>query len=238
MRQAAPMRTLAVLQHTDSEYLGLMEDHFEQRGIRFRYVRPFVPGTVVPATAEEFDGLVLLGAGPRGVVSGDLLPSLGPELRLTADFLRRELPVIGIGAGAAMLAVAAGGGAEAAPLRFCLATAERAAAESGAAWLPERFPAASYLRDRPLPPADAAILARNEGGAPLLFQIGPRALGFLFHPGMKTAMLEDLVMEFPEAPDDIPAGLDALRAAQHAIAEALSTMMVGLVVLTGLMAPP
>ena len=91
------MKTLCVLQHVEAEYLGLLEDHFEGRNIRFRYCRPFAPGVQIPPSAEEFDGLVLLGAGPKGIVSGNLIPTLGPELRLTKDFLDRGLPIIGIG---------------------------------------------------------------------------------------------------------------------------------------------
>jgi len=81
------MLTLCAVQHTEGEYLGLMEDHFESRAIRFLYTRPFVAGGSIPADAQGFDGLVLLGAGPRGVVSGDILPSLNAELRLTDAFL-------------------------------------------------------------------------------------------------------------------------------------------------------
>ncbi len=67
------MKTLLVLQHTEAEYLGYLEDHFESRNIRFRYVRPFAPGNMVPVSAEGHDGLVILGAGAFGVVSGHLL---------------------------------------------------------------------------------------------------------------------------------------------------------------------
>ncbi len=114
------MKRLAVLQHTEAEYLGLMEDHFEGRNIRFQYFRPFASGGIVPAGVGSFDGLILLGGGPYGVVSGHLLPSLGPELRLTRAFLDAGIPVLGFGLGAVILAIAAGGGAEEAPLRFVI----------------------------------------------------------------------------------------------------------------------
>ncbi|MGC8469363.1 MAG: hypothetical protein ACP5NI_05590 [Acetobacteraceae bacterium] len=231
------MKTLAVLQHTDSEYLGLMEDHLESRAIRFHYLRPFTPGARLPASAEGYAGLVLLGAGPRGVASGDLLASLAPELRLCADFLARDLPVIGIGAGAAILAVAAGGGAEPAPLRLALGLARRVQEGALCGHLPPAFPFACYLRDRPLPPAGAAILARDEAGETVLFAVGARSFGFGFHPGIKTAMIEDLVMEFEEAPEDIGSAIARLRERQGAIAEALGPIMVGLVAATGLMEP-
>ncbi len=44
----APVKTLAVVQHTSAEYLGLIEDHLEGRRIRFRYCRPFATGGRVP----------------------------------------------------------------------------------------------------------------------------------------------------------------------------------------------
>ena len=53
------MKTLCVLQHVEAEYLGLMEDHFEGRNIRFHYVRPFTPGAILPPTGEGFAGLAL-----------------------------------------------------------------------------------------------------------------------------------------------------------------------------------
>jgi GMP synthase-like glutamine amidotransferase len=102
------MKTVCVLQHVEAEYLGLIEDHLEARAVGFRYCRPFVPGGRVPVNADGYDGLIVLGAGPFGVVSGSLLPSLAAELRLTGDFLERDLPVIGIGLGSAILATAAG----------------------------------------------------------------------------------------------------------------------------------
>lgn len=229
------MTGLCVLQHTEGEFLGLMEDHFESRAIRFTYVRPFVPGAVMPREVGDYAALVLLGAGPRGVVSGDLLPSLAAELRLTRAFLAAGLPVIGIGLGSAILAIAAGGGAEPAPLRFTLGTAQRQMPGALAGHLPEQFPLVIYGRDQAVPPADATILARDETGAPVLFQIGANSLGFAGHPGVKRAMIEDLVMEFAETPDDLIAGLGALGMAQRSLADALSEIMVGLVKTAGLM---
>ena len=163
------MKTLCVLQHVEAEYLGLMEDHFEGRNIRFQYCRPFTPGGMVPANAEDFAGLVLLGAGPKGVVSGSLIPSLGPELRLTRDFLHRKLPVIGIGAGACILTSAAGGGADEVPLRFTVETAQRVVPDALSGHLPQSFPVAVYMRDRPVLPSGAMVLAESTTGEPLVF---------------------------------------------------------------------
>jgi len=232
------MKTLCVLQHTEAEFLGLMEDHFEHRAIRFRYVRPFATGGRVPAAAGDFDGLVILGAGPFGIVSGQRLPSLEPELALARDFLRRGLPILGMGIGACILATAAGGGAEEAPLRFTVNVARRVAPEALAGHLPPTYPLVVYMRDRPLLPPGAKVLAVQESGEPALFQLGENCIGFLGHPGIKSAMVEDMIMEFEDSPEDTAVGLAQLRAAQGQINSALDNIMIGIVKLSQLMPPP
>jgi GMP synthase-like glutamine amidotransferase len=227
------MKTLCVVQHVEAEYLGLIEDHLEGRNIRFRYCRPFVPGASLPSGPEDSDGLILLGAGPKGIVSGSLIPSLAPELRLTRGFLDRELPVIGIGVGAGILSTAAGGGAEEAPLRFAVERARRLEPDALNGHLPQVFPSAVYLRDRPVLPAGARVLAT--GNEPLLFQWRGNCFGFLGHPGIKSAMIEDLIMEFEEVPDGTAETLAVLRAAQGEIAATLAAIMVGLIEMTRLM---
>ena len=229
------MKTLCVLQHTEAEYLGLLEDHFEGRNIRFRYCRPFTPGASIPSSAEDYDGLILLGAGPKGIVSGNLIPSLGTELRLTQDFLRRGLPVVAIGIGACILSTAAGGGAEEAPLRFVVAEARRVIPDALNGHLPESFPFAVYMRDRPVLPAAAMILAVDPRGEPVVFQFRDNCLGFVGHPGIKSAMIEDLIMEFEEVPDGTAETLAVLRSVQGEIAAALSSIMIGLIDMTNLM---
>ena len=53
------MKHLSVVQHTQSEWLGHIEDHLEGRGVRFGYHRPFVAGGKLPAVATVGDGLIL-----------------------------------------------------------------------------------------------------------------------------------------------------------------------------------
>jgi GMP synthase-like glutamine amidotransferase len=226
------MKTLCVLQHVGAEYLGLMEDHLESRAIRFRYVRPFVPGGKVPGSPGEFAGLVVLGAGPLGIVSGSLVPSIAAELRLVRAFLDCRLPVVGIGFGACLLATASGGGAAEAPLRGSLETAVRVHARALAGHLPERYPVVVGMRDRPVLPHGATVLAKTLTGAPALFQVAHNSLGFLGHPGIKAGMIEDLVMEFGDSMSAIAAVLAQLREAQDQISASLSEIMVGLTKLT------
>ncbi len=231
------MNLLHVIQHTSADYLGLMEDHLEGRRIRFRYFRPFTEQGAVPGPGESCDGLVLLGGGPWGSAGGRDVPTLKQEIELTAAMLNMARPVIGIGLGAQILAIAAGGGSTPAPLIFEAGYATRAAPGALAGFLPERFPHVIYMRDRPAPPKDARILAEDGEGRPALFQVGPNALGFCGHPGFKTAMAEDLIMEFEEGPDDPAPQLERLQLMAREIEDALVRIMTGIVKVTGLMQP-
>lgn len=229
------MKTLCVIQHTEAEYLGLIEDHFEGRNIRFAYRRPFTPGGVLPQGPGKFDGLVLLGGGPYGLVSGHLLPSLGHELRLTKAFLENDLPVLGLGLGAVILSVAAGGGAAESPLRFDVGEVRTVPGTAFASHLPPTFPMAWYLRDRPVLPEGAEVLATDEAGAPMIFSVNKNSIGCLGHPGIKRGMTEDLIMEFADTPEGTVEGLERLGREQGRIAEVLSSLMVGLIQHTGWM---
>ena len=73
--------------------------------------------------------------------------------------------------------------------------------------------------------------------AVIIFQIGDNSFGFVGHPGIKSAMIEDLIMEFDEVPEGTPEMLSRLRAEQGDIAAALAEMMIGLVEMTDLMEP-
>lgn len=229
------MKTLTVLQHNSAEYLGLMEDHLEGRRVRFRYVRPFTGAVAIPGLDQIQDGLILLGGGPWGSAGERDLPSLAEERALVHACLMANKLVIGFGLGAQIVALAAGGSVRSAPLACTLGTGRRADAAALGGYLPEAFPYCRYGRDRAAPPAYARILATDESGDPLAFQMGRTAFGFEFHPGVKLAMIEDLVMEFEESPADIADGLTALRGLQRPIEDALVPFMTGLVAETGLM---
>lgn len=229
------MKALTVIQHDSAEYLGLMEDHFEGRRVRFRYIRPFTGAVAIPDLDLVGDGLVLLGAGPWGTAGERDLPTLAEELALARSCMMANKPVIGIGAGAQIVALAAGGEVRLAPLSCRVGMATRTDAEALAGYVPETFPYVTYGRDKAVPPPHARVFAVDEEGEPLAFQMGDTAFGFAFHPGLKTAMIEDLVMEFEESPEGIVAQLPRVRAAQRGIEDALIPIMTGLVSLTGLM---
>jgi GMP synthase-like glutamine amidotransferase len=220
--------TLQVIQHTSAEYLGLMEDHLEGRSIRFHYCRPFTGKVPLPKAEAIDDGLILLGGGPWGSAGERDVPTLSGEISLAKACLQRQVPVLGIGLGAQILALAAGGASRPAPLEFSVGTARGAPGALGG-YLPEDYPLAVYMRDWPVPPPGAEVLARDEHGREALWELAPRAFGFAGHPGLKVAMIEDLVMEFEEAAPGVEAGLARLRSTQRSIEDALVPLMAGIV---------
>ena len=233
-----PMNVVAVVQHTSGEYLGLMEDHFEGRRIRFQYFRPFAGGGKLPATDVPADALLLLGGGPWGSAGSRDLPTLQAEVELTRAKLEEGTPVIGIGVGAQILAMAAGGGSEHRDLTFEMLTATRIHDDALNGYLPESFHQVIYMRDWPLPPPSARILAADDAGRPVVWQVGDNAYGFCGHPGIKLGMVEDLIMEFEEVAADAAVQLDQLRALQPMLEDELVPIMTGLVQCTSLMSSP
>ena len=79
---ASTSAALNVVQHTSAEFLGLIEDHLEGRGVRFRYCRPFAGKTPLPRENALGDGLILLGGGPWGSAGERDVPTLAQEIAL------------------------------------------------------------------------------------------------------------------------------------------------------------
>lgn len=227
--------TLQVIQHTSAEFLGLIEDHLEGRSIRFQYCRPFTGKVPMPKVEGIGDGLILLGGGPWGSAGVRDVPTLAEEVALAKRCLERNIPILGIGLGAQVLALAAGGRAESAGLEFSVGRAKRTSDKALGGYLPAQYPLAIYMRDWPVPPRDAQVLAHDDKGRAALWQVGTKAIGFAGHPGMKVAMVEDLIMEFEETPENVEAGLAQLRLVQRSIDDALVPLMTGLVQLMGWM---
>jgi GMP synthase-like glutamine amidotransferase len=236
-RDGAPMNVVAVIQHTAGEYLGLIEDHLEGRGIRFQYFRPFAAGGL-PDASLPADALILLGAGPWGAAGERDLPTLTEEVELVRQRLAEGTPVIGFGLGALILSLAAGGGVERTPLEFEIREATRMKDDALNGYLPATFHQVSYLRDRPVLPAAAEILAVDDGGSAAVYRVGDNAYGFLGNPGIKLGMIEDLIMEFDEVPPGAGDTLDRLRPLQPRLEDELVPIMTGLVQCTSLMSTP
>lgn len=231
------MNVVAVIQHTAGEYLGLIEDHLEGRRIRFQYYRPFAAGKL-PAPDLPADALIMLGGGPWGAAGTRDLPTLDAEVELTRQRLEEGTPVVGIGLGAQILCLAAGGTVESRDLTLEMLTATRTRDDALNGYLPETFNQVIYMRDWPVLPQHATILAEDQRGRPAVWQVGENAYGFSGNPGIKLGMVEDLIMEFEEVPADSPEQLEKLRALQPVLEDELVPIMTGLVQCTSLMSSP
>ncbi|KUO63764.1 MAG: hypothetical protein APF80_13030 [Alphaproteobacteria bacterium BRH_c36] len=230
------MKFLSVVQHTQSEWLGHIEDHLEGRGIRFGYHRPFTTGGGLPNSTTVGDGLILVGGGCWGTATQErLLPSLDEEVRLTRACLMTGKPVLALGLGSQILAIAAEGGSVVKPLTLAVGTARRIKDGALAGRLPAEFPIITYGRDYAAPPDYAEILAIDGDGLPAIFQVGPNAFGFAAHPGLRPAMIEDLIMEFDEVPPNTSDILPTLASFGPKIEDALVPIMTGVIELTGWM---
>ncbi len=236
-READPMNVVAVIQHTAGEYLGLIEDHLEGRRVRFQYYRPFAAGKL-PAPDLPADALILLGGGPWGSAGVRDLPTLDQEAELTRARLEEGTPVVGFGLGAQILSIAAGGSSEARELTLETLTATRIAEDALNGFLPETFRQVVYMRDWPVLPNGATVLAEDELGRAVAWQFGDKAFGFAGNPGIKVGMVEDLIMEFDEVPHDAAGKLEALRLLQPVLEDELVPIMTGLVQCASLMSSP
>jgi GMP synthase-like glutamine amidotransferase len=166
------------------------------------------------------------------------LPSLEQEVSLTRQRLEEGTPVIGFGLGAQILALAAGGGVAARDLTLELVTATRLRDDALNGFLPRTFNQAIYMRDWPVLPKHAVVLAEDSLERPAAWQVGENAYGFSGNPGIKLGMVEDLIMEFEEVPVDSIEQLQKLRALQPVLEDELVSIMTGLVQCTALMSSP
>lgn len=186
------MKRYAVIQHTYSEFLGLIENQLEKRDIGFLYFRPFV-GQDLPATALHFDAMFVLG--------GDAAPGEcdyhADELRVMGNFINAKRPVVGIGFGALLLAQLAGGTLSGADHQACWVTAHKTDAGEGdpvAEALDGKRVLMLHRGQVCLPESIDPILV-DEQGRWLAFRPTPLAYGLLCRPELKPGMIEDMIME-------------------------------------------
>lgn len=199
------MKQFAVVQHTYSEFLGLIEKQLEKRDIGFAYLRPFV-GQHLPGSPLQFDALFLL-AGGLPTADREEQPWLEDELALIPAFQKAERPVAGIGMGALLVAEAAGGTAHMEPRYVAKwATARKTAAGEGDA-LAEAMHGRELLvmhNGSVTLPDDMQPILEDEDGQWLAIRPDPLTYGLLFRPEAKPGMIEDIIMEHGrEHPDNI-----------------------------------
>lgn len=226
------MIRLLAIQHSYSEFLGAFETQLEARGIGFIYQRP-VTGQDVSGSALQFDALFLLG-GAYPPDDREHYPWLDDELRLIRVFRAAGKPVVGVGLGGQLVALAGGGTVRpGAGFAAGWTVARKTAAGAG-------DPLAEALDGRDvlvmvngavdLPDEVEPILV-DEHGTWLAVRPTPSSYGLLFRPELKPGMIEDMVMEDERPlPDNIGDLLEETRnrwAQAQQIADLAAVALVG-----------
>ncbi|HDP89235.1 MAG TPA: GMP synthase [Thioalkalivibrio sp.] len=197
------MKNYLVIQHTYSEFLGLIESQLEKRDIGFSYYRPFT-GQDLPGNVGQFDGVFFL-AGAWPTTDEEHNPAVDGEINLIQIFQKAGRPVIGIGMGGLLVAQAAGGTPKSEPAHMAkFVTARKTAAGAGdelAEAMDGRRVLVMYNGSVELPEGVDPVLV-DEDGNWLAIHPEPHTYGLLFRPEMKPGMLEDIIMEDGHNPPD------------------------------------
>ncbi|NIR59466.1 MAG: GMP synthase [Gammaproteobacteria bacterium] len=225
------MKNYAVIQHTYSEFLGLIEAQLEKRDIGFSYIRPFV-GQALPGSAMQFDALFLL-AGAFPTTDDDAYPWVEDELETIGVFLDVERPIVGIGMGGLLVARYFGGTAHEEPMFNAYFTTARMT-EAGkddrvARALDGRRVLVMYNGSVDLAGGVEPILV-DEAGKWIAARPDPMAYALLFRPEIKPGMLEDIVMEANHpVPDNMDELIAEARAEWPRLQQATDELVVALV---------
>lgn len=209
------MKRFMLVQHSYSEFLGMVEKQLESRNIGFQYQRPFL-GNDLPASASQHDALWLLGGA---FPANDELacPWLPQERRLIANFRKMGRPIVGIGFGALLLVEQAGGEILDEPYfntywTVCHKT-EAGRDDPLASAVDGQRMLVMVNGNATLPPGMEPLVV-DDAGRWLAVRPDEMSYAMLFRPELKPGMIEDMIMEDNRPlPDNIGEILDQARAA-------------------------
>jgi GMP synthase (glutamine-hydrolysing) len=225
------MIRFVAVQHTFAEFFGALEPQLESRGIGFTYLR-VVTGQDVIGSALQHDALWLLG-GAYPVTDREHCPWVADEVRLIGAFQKARRPVIGLGFGAHLVALAAGGSAHAEPLHDAYWTTARATEAGRADPLARAIDGRQVLvmaNGRVDLPAGIKPVAVDDAGRWIAVRPDALTYGLLFRPELKPGMIEDMVMEADRlVPEDIGALIETARERWEETQQTIDLVMVALV---------
>ena len=177
------MPRLLVLQNVFCEHLGLIEPALKERGMEYRYVRPFADEPI-PKDLAGWDGVIVLG-GPMSANDGERLGFVADELRLLAKVLEASMPALGICLGAQLIAKAAGAkviaGEEKEIGWYPLTLTEEGKKDRLLDGLPGTFPVFQWHGETFDIPSGAVCLAGSERYSNQAFRLGEKVYGLQFH---------------------------------------------------------
>lgn len=225
------MIRFAVVQHTYSEFLGQIERQLERRNIAFHYFRPFV-GQDLPTNAGQYDALFLLG-GKVPVTDREAAPWVDKELELIGRFRQAGRPVVGIGFGGMLVALAAGAEGSAEPYHqgyWTTGHATEAGRDDALAQAVAGRRLLVLVNGSVRLPAGLAPLVVDDQDRWLAIRPDAFTYGMLFRPELKPGIMEDMVMEAGHGvPDNIDELLATARAEWPAMQETADRVLAALV---------
>ncbi|WP_168582054.1 type 1 glutamine amidotransferase [Gephyromycinifex aptenodytis] len=205
-----------VIQHEIDCPPGNLADRATRAGVRLEVRRPF-EGHELPATADGFAGLIVLG-GERGAHDDQAWPWLPATRALIRAAVASQTPMLGICLGHQLAAVALGGdivrmGSTIRGVRPFARTAQ-AGQDRLFAQLRAGSVTVQWNGDTvdPLPPG-ATVLARDADGHVQAARFGPCAWGMQSHPEVTAAIVNRWAhtSDAPEAQAAAEAAADVTR---------------------------
>jgi len=225
------MKQFAVVQHTYSEFLGMIENQLEKRDIGFAYFRPFV-GQDLPGSAGQFDALFILG-GQTPPDDHESNPWHDDELKLIGLFREAKRPTVGLGYGALMLAEYEGACVSGEPFHnayWTTAHKTQAGDLDAVANAVDGRPVLVMCNGSATLPSGIEPIVVDDEGRWIAIRPDPLAYGLLFRPELKPGMIEDMIMEAKrKTPADIAELLASARQHWPDMQQTTDKVIVGLV---------
>lgn len=186
------MRKLLVLQHVQSEPLGVLDPLLRAAGFRIRYVN-FARDPFAQVDVSRYDGLVVLG-GPMNVDQAESYPHLMHEIDVIRAALAREIPTLGICLGAQLLAAALGADVHPNPVReigwYPLKLSADANSDALFQHLDSSIPVFQWHAYTFTEPAGTTHLASTASCANQAFRYRDFAYGLQFHLEVNAALIK------------------------------------------------
>ncbi|KAB1142350.1 methyltransferase domain-containing protein [Streptomyces luteolifulvus] len=233
MTSSDPRAGVLIVQHLPHEGPYAIGTALEAAGLPVRVCRIWA-GDPVPESPSELAALVVMGGPMAAYDDSPVLVTRASELALLRGALGAEVPVLGVGLGAQLLAVAAGGAARPGDGRQIgweeVRTTAAASADPLFAGFPERLRVLHRRGDTLDLPADATQLASCDRYPVQAFRIGGSAWGLRFHLEADKAAVDAFAAAFPDeaAPDlqeSAPAELAALAPHRDDVFERFATLV-------------
>jgi GMP synthase (glutamine-hydrolysing) len=189
-----------VLQHAQSETLGLIEDSLRSASKIFQYLRTF-EGQPIPPDPNGYSALIVMG-GPMGVYETTRYPFLLQEMRLIEGFVKKRLPVLGICLGSQLLAACFGARVQKGRRKeigwYPIELSTEGKQDPVWQNVPSRFVAYHWHGDIFELPKGAALLASSEITPVQAYRYDERVYGVLFHMEVSENQIRQMLSEFAD----------------------------------------